>query len=544
MNSSNDKPPSANNRFKKRLLVVDGKNGRPDDSKTAWEEATTQETFETDDSERRASKNRKREAEQVGSKDSQRRSFDSLRIIVWTLVSIATLSTAWATLAHELQVEQAISATGQLMTRETIKEMQVPENKVVKAVFVKEGDRVKKGQPLVAFDSLTSYKKLKSLETERQLLVQQNRFYRRAIEQSIEMAQVEGAILGLKLPREAAFLVRNRTALIAANQQYRAQTLEPPTDSAENPQAPQVNPQKVLAELAVRQLQEQLEQNQSQQQQAQERLIAARQRLAQIQALVSEGAIARVESSEQGQAVRSSADELERLRMEQQRLQLSLEQARKQLANVSVAMSNESQKPAIDYQKQITDNKKQIAEIDSQLTKIVTENERQIAELERQIARVKPTSNSYILKAPADGKVFALKAALGFGSQPDDEKTLFKLKSDGQYLVVEVIIPKENIDFIQDGMPAEIKIDASSFSQLGNLRGQVLAVGSDALPPDAVHHFYGIPAKIGLERQALAVEPQKMSSRSGISATVTIKINKKQTLGEAIWQKLLPTNRL
>ncbi len=182
--------------------------------------------------------------------------------------------------------------------------------------------------------------------------------------------------------------------------------------------------------------------------------------------------------------------------------------------------------------------------MNSQLTKIVTENERQIAELERQIARVKPTSNSYILKAPADGKVFALKATPGFGSQPDDEKTLFKLKSDEQYLVAEVVIPKEDIDFIQDGMPAEIKIDSPSFSQLGNLRGQVLAVGSDALPPDAVHHFYGIPAKIGLERQALAVKPQKMPVRSGISATVTIKIDKKQTLGEAIWQKLLPTNRL
>jgi HlyD family secretion protein len=541
MNSSNDKPSSANNRFKKRLLVVDGQNRKLDDVETAW--GTSKEV--TNDSKRHSSRDRKREAEQVGSEDSQQRSLASLRIIVWTLVGIATASITWATLAQiELQVEQALSATGQLTTRGTIKEMQVPENKVVKAVFVKEGDRVKKGQPLVAFDSLTSYEKLKSLETERQLLVQQNRFYRRSIEQSIGMAQVEGAILGLKLPREAAFLVRNRTALIAANQQYQAQALKNPTDSAGNPQASQANPQKVLAELAVRQLQEQLEQNQSQQQQAQERLIAARQRHAQIQALVSEGAIARVESTEQGQAVRSSADELERLRIEQQRLQLSLEQAREQLANVSVVMSNESQKPAIDYQKQITDNKKQIAEIDSQLTKIVTENERQVAELERQIVRVKPTSNSYILKAPANGKVFAVKAIPGFGSQPDSEKTLFKLKSDERYLVAEVLIPKEDIDFIQDGMPAEIKIDSPPFSQLGNLQGQVLAVGADALPPDAIHHFYGIPAKIGLERQALEVDPQDMPSRSGISATVTIKINKKQTLGKAIWQKLLPANSL
>jgi hypothetical protein len=47
------------------------------------------------------------------------------------------------------------------------------------------------------------------------------------------MTRVEGAILQLKLSREAAFLVRNRAALLAANQQLQARVLEKSTDSAE-----------------------------------------------------------------------------------------------------------------------------------------------------------------------------------------------------------------------------------------------------------------------------------------------------------------------
>jgi HlyD family secretion protein len=107
-----------------------------------------------------------------------------------------------------------------------------------------------------------------------------------------------------------------------------------------------------------------------------------------------------------------------------------------------------------------------------------------------------------------------------------------------------VLIPKENLDFIQEGMLAEVKADGSPLGELGNLQGQILSVGSDALPPDAVNHFYGIPVKIGLEKQALGIELQKMPLRSRMSATVTININKKQTLGETLWQKLVSVSKL
>jgi HlyD family secretion protein len=539
MNSSNDdKPSSADRRLKKRLLVVERQKRRADNQKTVWE-STSEAIIKNDD--------RKRYS-------LQQKSDRGLRTIAWMLVGIATLSLAGIIATQiALKTKQVISATGQLTARGTIKEMQAPENKVVKTVFVKQGEQVKKGQPLVAFDSVISYEKLQSLENQRQLLVRQNQFYRLSLAQSVTTAQVERAILELKLPRETAFLVRNRTALIAANQQYQTQESEHSAKDAENLQASatqlaennaQAESQKALAALTIRQLQESLTRNRSQQEEMQETLDKAIQKLRELRSLLREGAIARVEYVEQQQVVSASEDEIARLRAEEERLQLNLTQATEQLIKTPASVHSEVSKPKIDYQKQIADNKKQLAEIDSQLTKIVTENERQIAELDRQSDRVKPNSNSYILKAPADGTIIEVKASPGFGSVPDSEKALLKLQSDDRYLVVEVLIPKENLDFIQEGMLAEVKADGSPLGELGNLQGQILSVGSDALPPDAVNHFYGIPVKIGLEKQALGIELQKMPLRSRMSATVTININKKQTLGETLWQKLVSVSKL
>ena len=544
MTSSNDRPPNADHTQKKRILVVDGQKGIPADLK-ARRGVKTKEVAKTDDEERRSIEDKMQEDSRLKAEKPEQQPLIRLRAIVSTVIGAATLSAGWGMLTRiEIQIKQVVSVTGQLTTRGKIKEMQAPENKVVNAVFVKEGEQVKKGQPLVGFDAIDSYEKLKYLETQRQLLVQQNQFYHLSIEKPVSMAQVEGAILQLKLPRETAFLARNRTALVTANQQFQAQALKNSTQTTENSQESanlsdsieQVNSQKALASLAVKQLQEKVEQNQAQLEEVQERLSAAQKRLSKIKPLVKVGAIARVEYVEQQQAVLTGKEELEQLRSQQQRLQSTLDRATEQLSKITVVIRNELPKPTVDYQKQIADNKKQIAEIDSQLTRIILENDRQIADLDRQINRVKQASNSYILKAPVTGMVFDLKAASGFGSQSDREKTLLKLAANDRQIVAEVLIPKEDLDFMQEGMKADVQIDSSAFKE--SIQGQVISLGADALPPDAIHHFSGVPAKIALEQQALVINNQEIALRSGMSAIVTIKLSKKQTLGEVILQKL------
>jgi hemolysin D len=542
MNFSNDQPPNANNRQKKRLIVVDGQTKGSQDRKTRpW--SKIEKVAETVDENKRSNT----EIE----KNSARSSIE-LRTVIWMVVGIATLSIVWTLSTQiEIQAERTIALEGHLTTRSNVKDMQTPENKVVKEVFVKEGDKVNKGQPLVEFDALVSYEKLQSLENQRQSLVAQNQFYRFSLEKTVSMARVEGAILQLKLSREAAFLVRNRAALLAANQQLQARVLENSTDSAETTENiangevdPPDNSKKTLANIAIAQLQEQLAQYQKQLEESQDRLMMEQKRLSKIEPLVKVGAIARAQYTEQQQVVRSQKAELKRLRTERERLQLMLERATEQLAETPVVVPKESPQSTVDFQKQMADNKKQITEIDAQLTKIIVENDRQIAELDRQIDRLQGRSNSFTLKAPVAGTVSQVMASPGFGVGSDRAKTLLKLNSDDRHLIVDVLIPQEDLDSIQEGMNAALKIDELPLARLGNLQGTVISVGSDALPPDAIHHFYGIPAKISLDKQSLVIDDKEVPLRSGMSATATIKVSQKQSFWQAMWQKFLGADNL
>ncbi|NJK50368.1 hypothetical protein HC931_21595 [Candidatus Gracilibacteria bacterium] len=285
------------------------------------------------------------------------------------LVGVTTLSVVWALSTQiEIQSERTIAMTGQLMTRSNVKEMQIPENKVVKAVFVKEGESVNKGQSLVEFDAVVSYEKLQFLENQRQSLVTQNQFYRFSLEKIVSMTRVEEAILQLKLSREAAFLVRNRAALLAANQQLQARLLENSTaGSGEDGKTAtlgktnsQDNSQEALASIAIAQLQEKLAQYQTQLEESEDRLTVAQKKLNKIEPLVKVGAVARSQYSEQQQIVRSQKVELKRLRAERERLQLTLDRATEQIVETPVVVRNESPKPTVDFQKQIADNKNKL----------------------------------------------------------------------------------------------------------------------------------------------------------------------------------------
>jgi hemolysin D len=260
--------------------------------------------------------------------------------------------------------------------------------------------------------------------------------------------------------------------------------------------------------------------------------------LSKIEPLVKVGAIARAQYTEQQQVVRSQKAEIKRLRTERERLQLMLDRATEQLAETPVVVPKASPQPTVDFQKQMADNKKQITEIDAQLTKIIVENDRQIAELDRQIDRIQGRSNSFTLKAPLAGTVSQVMASPGFGVG-NGAKTLLKLNSDDRHLIVDVLIPQKDLNSIQEGMKAALKIDELPLARLENLQGTVISVGSDALPPDAIHHFYGIPAKISLDKQSLVIDDKEVPLRSGMSATATITVSQKQSFWQAMWQKFL-----
>ncbi|MFN5971622.1 MAG: HlyD family efflux transporter periplasmic adaptor subunit [Microcystis sp.] len=511
------------------------------------------------------------------------------RTIIWTLMSVTTAALIWSAFA---KIEQVVGAQGQLKPQGKVQEVQAPVNGVVQEVKVKDGDRVNKGDVLVLMDSSASKVQLESLGKIRATAEKENQFYRLLMAQDLTPAQVESSIAQLKLPSEIADLARNRAALVAENQLYQAQVSEGASSSALQEEQlarlaaarREANSRQAAARLEMEQLEKQLAQtgvqladarsqlikdrlvleeiktrNANSMKQGQESLDIERNILKDIEPLGDEGAIARYQINKQKQSVTDRQNELQqqeangkidrekqekevqtriaeisRLEQEEKRYFLLISQAQEKLINTTVITEK-------DVRDKMADNHKRIAEIDSQISRIIIDNNKRIAELDSQISQAQQTIKYQKITAPIDGVVFDLKARPGFVPQPSQAEALLKIVPDGcptqikdaakGCLVAEVDVTNQDIGFVRVGQKADIRIDSFSYSEYGDIKGEVISIGSDALPPDENHRFYRFPVRVSLNSQELVLKDKStLPLQSGMSVSVNIKVNENRTV--------------
>jgi hemolysin D len=230
-----------------------------------------------------------------------------------------------------------------------------------------------------------------------------------------------------------------------------------------------------------------------------------------------------IEYNKQLQQVNTRQAEIAKFTEEGNRLRYSIDQASEQLTN-TVALSNK------EVRDKIAENDKRLADIDSQLTKVMVDNENRISELESQISRAQQTLNYQEVKAPVNGTVFDLKAGTGYVTPPTQTEPLLKIVPD-DYLIAEVNVTNEDIGFVRRQMKADVRINTFSFSEFGDIKGQVVSIGSDALPPDEINRVARFPIKIKLDQQALNVRGREpLELQSGMAVTANIKVNEDRTV--------------
>ncbi len=499
------------------------------------------------------------------------------RAVAFTIMGITTFGIIWASVA---KIEQVVPARGQLKPQGEVKEVQSPINGVVKEVFVKEGDHVEEGQLLLVLDSQASAAQLKSLEMIQGSLEQENKFYRSLINQPLDKDIAE-KIEDIDLPPEVTSLAQNRSELISENQLFRILLGESiPLSSLNSEQLLRLQAARsefqsrvMVRTLEVNQLQKQFRQNQVQLNDTRSQLATDRVVLDQIksrnerslsqgeqslaieekilenlQPLVNEGAVARIqlerqqlevndrharlieqkatggiEFDRQEQQIETRLAEIDNLLEEQQRLQYQVSQAEQELENTKAQTRR-------DLRDRIAVNKQRIAEIDSQLNKILVENDKRIAELYSEIKSAQVTLNYQEIRSPVSGTVFDLKASPGFVPQPNQAEPLLKIVPNDK-LIAEVFITNEDIGFVGEGQATDVRIDTFPFSEFGDIKGEVISIGSDALEPDQVYNYYRFPAKVSLDRQKLVLASEReIDLQSGMSVSVNIKVRENRTV--------------
>lgn len=440
------------------------------------------------------------------------------------IIGATTLAVIWACVS---KIEEAIPAIGKLQPQGAVKEVQAPLGGVVQEIYVKDGQRVQKGEQLVKLDSTTAQAQVVSLQKIRAALVSENQFYRSLFAGNA----TDPSAIPAKISPELLVLARSRAALTAENQIYQAQlqgqnpgrTVGLTTEQQFRLQNRQTESSTRLAtaQLEVDQLRQQLAQVKVQLANARNLLAVNEGILRDLQTLATEGGISRLQYLKQQQDVETRKTEVQKLQQEQERLQLAITQAIEKLHN-SAAVSQE------EMLSRLTDNNKQIAAIDSQLTKAMLDNQKQIDEIDGKLSQAQQTLKYQVIKSPANGTVFELKpSAPGYVVNPN-VPMLKVVPTDS--LVAEVYITNKDIGFVKEGMDVDVRIDSFPFSEYGDIKGKLLWIGSDALPPDQIHPFYRFPAKVQLDRQNLKVDQRDIPLQSGMSVSTNIKLRQRTVM--------------
>ncbi|NJR46834.1 MAG: HlyD family efflux transporter periplasmic adaptor subunit [Hyellaceae cyanobacterium CSU_1_1] len=468
------------------------------------------------------------------------------RAIVWVLISLTTCGITWASVA---KIEKVIPAAGKLEPKGAVKEIQASVSGVVSEVYVKDGERVKKGDLLLEFEPTALKAQIKSTKQVKESLVRENNYYRQ------QMKQLPVDLAHLDLAPEMALLLRNKQTIIAETELYQGLVTNDfhATWNLEQQARWQAaksdrNSRILSVEQEIKQLEWQLEQTINQQSNARTLLITAQDRLttaknnlitekaiaSNMAPLVAEGAVSnlqylrqkqeigqsQMEMQAQQQEVTTKLGEIESLNQEQGRLQSAIAQAQANLTNTIAAFN-------LDLQNKIAANQQRIAEIDSQLGKQIMANDQQIAELNSKIISDQQNLKYHQLKSPVAGTIFELKAHDGFVAQPS--KPLLEIVPNDS-LIAQVYIPSKDRGFVKSGMDVDVRIDSFDFTEFGNISGKLIWVGADALEPDQQHPYPRYPAKIKLDKQTIMANGKSMSLESGMAINVNIKERKRRVI--------------
>jgi hemolysin D len=131
------------------------------------------------------------------------------RLFLWMIMLISTSAVVWAYFAR---VEQAVPAVGQLELKDGARDIQAPATGAVVRLHVENGDRVKKGQPLLTFNPVASTADLTSIKKTKEALEKENKFY-----EDVVNGRIQGPI-----PSNLESTIKDRQSLTAQNQVLQA----------------------------------------------------------------------------------------------------------------------------------------------------------------------------------------------------------------------------------------------------------------------------------------------------------------------------------
>lgn len=393
------------------------------------------------------------------------------RAILWTIMAVFTAAVLWASLGW---IDIVATAQGKIIPSGYSKVIQPYETGVIAAIYVQDGQVVKKGDVLIELDST------------------QNRADHDRASNEYRAAKVEAARLRAVIAGQPAF--------------------EAPADA--DPPYVALQQQLLVDQLAeyhanVAAAQHLVEQRRSALEQTRENIVRLEatvpmetERAEAYKQLLEHDAVTKMDFLQaEGQRI-DKVQELAGQRKKMKQDQSALAEAEKH----SRAMVSEFQQTK---QVELSATETKASSLAQEVTKAG-----QKAELQR-------------LTTPIDGVVQQLAVHTVGGVVTPAQQLLIVVPREHP-VEVEAQVENKDVGFVKEGQPVEIKVETFPFTLYGTIPGRVLTVSDDAAPIEKVGLIY--PTRVSIDRGTIQVEGKQVNLTPGMAVTVEIKTGQRRII--------------
>lgn len=396
------------------------------------------------------------------------------RKLLWLLVALVVIGLGWSIFGH---VDEVAVATGKVIPVGQVKVVQAEDKGVVKAIYVKDGQKVKQGDVLIELD------------------------------QTITAAEMT------RLRKEVAYYTLD-VARLQAEQSGApfSPSLLPELDSKEisfqmqlyNTRMGEYRAKLAAAQAAVAQQASALASARAQEAKYRDMLVIARDQEDRMEKLLTQNAVALFQVLQYRSTRIQNENNLTSQVAEVARVQATLSQSQQQLVSVTAERDRDIATKMVEDRKLLGANQEELKK----------------AEEKNRLAR---------LVAPVDGRVGQL-AVYTVGGVVTAAQALMTIVPEDVRLEVEAWISNKDIGFVTPGQLAEIKVETYNFQKFGTIDAKVAEISPDAAKQSDKDTELKYRVLLTLDRTNVKMTEREAQLAPGMSVTAEIKIRQKRII--------------
>ena len=394
------------------------------------------------------------------------------RAVLWTLFLLLVAVMIWVLVGH---VDEIAVANGKIIPNGEVKVVQAEDKGVIKAIHVTEGQLVKKGDLLVELDTTMT-------------------------EADVNNVRHQVAYYTLDIERLLAE---------QGNQPFTAK-VQPGLDEKDilyqqnlyNSRMAEYHSKIAVAQSNMMQMQAGLTSAQAGYEKLSNLYDIAQKKREKVEALAEENAISTFTVLDYQSKSVELAEDMNTQESEIAKASWGLVQAQQQIDSVN-------------------------AERNKDITAALVEDRKQLASYQEELKKAEEKNRLSQITAPIDGRVSQL-AVHTDGGIVTAAQAIMQIVPEDTALEVEAWVQNKDIGFIQEGQPAEVKVETFSFQKFGTINGKIAEISPNAVDDKEKGRVYRVVLQ--LDKDRFAVNGKDVPLSSGMTATAEIKIRQKRII--------------